>query len=277
MRLFGSEITCELLRDLTPRAVASEQNEALAAARRILRSEAVALIELDRATMKGSLIRVRADGREFYLKRHRRQSAYSAERSVLQLLSGRGLTPALIGHEDASASLLIESIPGVTSAKTRTAWHFRALGKIHGLWEVRTANSGGDLEPQAGETWQVPKVSVPEIPLVDAFRSGLGPEWHPLSIGDLKIDHVRGTRSRMRLIDFDHTRLDRFDLYDLVMLTLERVDRRPLAILLDLYDQGRRSTGSHAPRITPFADVIPTLANEVEAWLHEQVTRQTDG
>lgn len=267
MLLFGSEIECETLRDVDPGEMAQTVSSMLEAVRASFGGQAVELLETDRVTRKSALLKLRVAGSRVYAKRHRRRRGYLAERASLTFLAASGLVPRLIAFDDDDCLLVLECVPGVAGMDERSVWHAWCLGRIHGLWEVREAGSGGGLEPAPDRRWCIPSLAEAEKRIVDAFVAALPDGWQPLSIGDPKIEHVVGDGPGMRLVDFEHARVGRFDLYDLVMLVAGRSGRISVDRLLAEYDEGRGGTGSVAPRASRFADDLMRLSVDTERWI----------
>jgi hypothetical protein len=226
----------------------------------------VELLEAERVTSKSVVLRVSIAGRLAYAKTYAAAAAFHAELAIYALLEKSDLSPRVIPGCEEALMLITEDLktPERRNVADDWLWLFQSVGRIHGIWERFATTAYGLVGSRRG--WRPSAMSDCEARIAATFSDRLPPNWSPMSIGDVKLEHVVGPATRRRLIDYDAAEIGRFDLVD-VVIGLVRCDATALdwADLLLAYDDGRASEGSRAGPVRGLLDDFRRVAANIAA------------
>lgn len=233
----------------------------------VAKSRSFGAVSSLRSTPKARTYAAEFDSSPVIVKRFYDEGAFVSELLVYELLKGESYVPTLRDINGARTRLIMQRIDTTRAASTAEdlEFLFKTLGLIHGKWEEVWRSCKLDSAIQPFRISDGASISRQERPILAAFEPLLQDGYCPLSIGDVKLEHVLVRGEERFVIDFDASAIGRLDATDLVL----GISYCPENLCVDVahhlraYDSARASCGSKVGALATFADEIVCLA---ERW-----------
>lgn len=181
------------------------------------------------------------------LKRHFYRESFARELFALRMYEGLGSVPRLCAPVAFDLNLLvIEYIPRpyIFHSLIDFAAAAHMLGRLHGFANLCVRQlyaSTGQCYPSLGDLAR--DVALPTFQIVRRMIDVFGPTYNPISIGDIKPEHIRRRGRECILVDLETFRWGGLELIDLAQLLAIPIpsDRRVVRrrYVCEHYCQGR--------------------------------------